>query len=38
VSKGIADIDGVPAGLQRLFAKRRDRIVERLAITGYTSP
>ena len=38
VSKGIADIDGVPAGLQRLFAKRRDRIVEQLAITGYTSP
>ena len=37
VRNGIAEIDGVPAGLLRLFSKRRSQIEDRLAINGYSS-
>ena len=35
--QGIAEIDGVPAGVLRRFSKRRSQIEDRLAITGYGS-
>ena len=38
VRRGVAEIDGVPAGLRRLFSVRRAEVVEHLERTGRSGP
>lgn len=38
VTRGVAEIDGVPAGLRRVFSRRRQAIETELAQTGRTGP
>jgi conjugative relaxase-like TrwC/TraI family protein len=36
VRRGVAEIDGIPAGLRRVFSKRRQAIEEHLSVHGQT--
>lgn len=38
VRRGVAEIDGVPAGLRRLFSTRRAEVVDYLEATGRSGP
>lgn len=38
VRRGVAEIDGIPSGLRRLFSTRREQVVDHLERTGRSGP